>query len=146
MDMKLILEMMNNYGFEQFVSQPTREDHILDLFLSTHPDIIENVQVVPGISDHEAVTCQLVLPSDKQTGNNLRKVYQYHRADVRGINEELNNFTTSFLTNSPHENTVEDNWQQFKDTLLYVVDKYVPSKHLSTRKHLPWINKGSSYK
>ena len=137
----LFVEMMNNYGFEQFVTQPTREDHILDLFLSTHPDIIENVQVVPGISDHEAVTCQLVLPSDKQISNNLRKVYQYHRADVRGINEELNNFTTSFLTNRPYENTVEDNWQQFKDTLLYVVDKYVPSKHLSTRKHLPWINK-----
>jgi len=94
--------------------------HILDLFLSTHPDIIENVQVVPRISDHEAVTCQLVLPSDKQTGNNLRKVYQYHRADLRGINEEINNFTTSFLPNSPYENTVEDNWQQFKDTLQYV--------------------------
>ena len=58
--------------------------------------------------NHEAVTCQLVLPSDKQTDNYLRKVYHYHRADERGINEELNNFTTSFLTNSPHGNTVED--------------------------------------
>ena len=84
--------MMNNNGFEQFVNQPTREDHILD---PTHTDIIENVKVVLGISDHEAVTCQLVLPSNKQISNNLRKVYQYHRADIRSINEELNNFTTS---------------------------------------------------
>ena len=50
--------MMNDrYGFEQFVTQPTRENHRLDLILSTDLEIIENVQVVPGISDHEAITC-----------------------------------------------------------------------------------------
>ena len=41
----LFVEMMNNYGFEQFITQPTRENHLLDLVLSTDPDIIENVQV-----------------------------------------------------------------------------------------------------
>ena len=137
----LFVEMMNDYGFEQFVTQPTREDHLLDLVLSTNPDIIENVQVVPGISDHEAITCQLVLPSEKPAATTLRKVYQYHRADVRSINEELSNFTTSFLINNPYENTVENNWQKFKVTLLHIVDKYVPSKHLNTEKHLPWISK-----
>ena len=144
MDMRLIhyyfVEMMNDYGFEQFVTQPTREDHLLDLVLSTNPDIIENVQVVPGISDHEAITCQLVLPSKKPAATTLRKVYQYHRADIRSINEELSNFT-SFLINNPYENTVENNWQKFKVTLLHIVDKYVPSKHLNTEKHLPWISK-----
>jgi len=58
------VEMMNDYDFEQFVTQPTREDHQV---LSTDPNIIENVQVVSGISDHEAITCQLVLPMDKPT-------------------------------------------------------------------------------
>ena len=133
--------MMNDYGFEQFVTQPTREDHLLDLVLSTDPEIIENVQVVPGISDHEAITCQLVLPMDKPTSNSLRKVYQYHRADVSGINEELSNFTTSFLSNSPYDNTVENNWLQLKDTLLHIIDKYVPFKHVNNGNHLPWITK-----
>ena len=36
------------------ITQPTKEDHILNLFLTMHPDIIENVQVVSGISDQEA--------------------------------------------------------------------------------------------
>ena len=102
------VEMMNDYGFEQFVTQPTREDHLLDLVISTDPNIIENVQVVPGISDHEAITCQLVLPMDKPTSNNSRKIYQYHRADINGINEELYNFITSFLSSSPYDNTVEN--------------------------------------
>ena len=109
--------------------------------LSTNPDIIENVQVVPGISDHEAITCQLVLPSEKPAATTLQKVYQYHRADVRSINEELSNFTTSFVINNQYENTVENNWQKFKVTLLHIIDKYVPSKHLNTEKHLPWISK-----
>ena len=115
----VFVEMMNNYGFEQFVTQPTRENHLLDLVLSTNPDIIENVQVVLGISDHEAITCQLVFATEKPAANNLQKVYQYHRADMRGINEELSNFTTSFLTSNPYESTVENNWQKLKDTLLY---------------------------
>ena len=105
--------MMNDYGFEQFVTQPTREDHLLNLVLSTNPDIIENVQVVPGISDHGSITGQLVLPSEKPAATTLRKVYQYHRADARSINEELSNFTTSFLINNPYKNTVESNWQKF---------------------------------
>ena len=37
------VEMMNNYGFEQFVAQPTRENHVLDLVLTTDSNIIENV-------------------------------------------------------------------------------------------------------
>ena len=65
----------------------------------------------------------------------------YLRADTRGINEELSNFTTSFLTSNPYESTVENNWQKLKDTLLYIVDKYVPSKHLNIKKQLPWISK-----
>ena len=92
--------------------------------------------MVPGISDHEAVTYQLVLPSEKPTTRNLHKIYQYHRADIRGINEELNKFTTSFLTSNPYENTVENNWQKFKDSLLHIIDKYIPSKYLNTEKHL----------
>ena len=87
---------MKDYGFEQFITQPTRKDYLLDQVLSTHPDIIGNVQVVPGISNHKAITCQLVIPSDKPNANNLGKVYQYHRADVRGMNKHISNFTTSF--------------------------------------------------
>ena len=36
---------------------------------------------------------------------------------------------------------MENNWQKFKDTLLYIVDKYIPSKHLNTEKHLLWVSK-----
>ena len=131
------VEMMNDYGFEQLVTQPTRENNLLDLVLKTDPNIIDNVQVVPGISDHEAIICQLVLPMDTPTSNNLRKVYQYHRANINGIDEELSNFATFFLSSSPYDNTVENNWLQLKDTLLRIIEKYVPFKHVNNGNHLP---------
>ena len=82
-----------DYGFEQLVNLPTRGNHILDLVLSTHPDIISQVEVVPGISDHEAVTFQSL---NRSPASKLYKVYQYHKANISEIIEEMNNFTTSF--------------------------------------------------
>lgn len=39
----------------QMVSEPTREDTILDLFLTNGPTLVDSVSVVPGISDHQVV-------------------------------------------------------------------------------------------
>ena len=56
----LYIEIMNDFGFKQLVNQPTRENHILNLVLSAQPDVTHNIYiiitVVPGISDHEAIT------------------------------------------------------------------------------------------
>ena len=44
--------------------QPTRHDHILGIFLTNRPALISGIEVVPGISDHEAVCVTVQL-----TGN-----------------------------------------------------------------------------
>ena len=53
------LGMLNDYGLEQLLDEPTRKEHLLDLVLSTHPDIICDIAVVPGMSDYEAVTLSI---------------------------------------------------------------------------------------
>ena len=45
MDQKLIT-FYNDYGLEQLVTQHTRENHILDLVLFTHPDMLHDLEVV----------------------------------------------------------------------------------------------------
>ena len=37
---------------EHFITQATRNNHTLDLVFAMHPDLINDVNVVPGISDH----------------------------------------------------------------------------------------------
>ena len=37
--------------------------------------------------------------------------------------------------------TVENNWQQLKNVLLELVEKYVPHKMINPYKNLPWLSK-----
>jgi len=37
------LDTINDYGMEQLVSDPTRNDHILDLVLITQPEMLKGV-------------------------------------------------------------------------------------------------------
>ena len=49
------LDIIKEHGLQQMVMHPTRGDNILDTVFTNNQDLIESVQVVPGISDHCAV-------------------------------------------------------------------------------------------
>ena len=40
------------------VTEPTRLNNTLDLFFTNLPTLIQEVEVVPGLSDHDAVIVQ----------------------------------------------------------------------------------------
>ena len=52
---KLFVDTINDHGLEQLISAPTRGNNILDLLLCSHPSLISNVEIAPGISDHDAI-------------------------------------------------------------------------------------------
>ena len=55
-----IYQMNSLDGLEQLLDEPTKNDHLLDLVLSTYPDIIIcDITVVSGMSDYEAVTSSI---------------------------------------------------------------------------------------
>ena len=60
---KKLIELTQEYNLMQFVKEPTRRQgnssNTLDLVLSNRPDIICNVSVEPGISDHDLVLLTL---------------------------------------------------------------------------------------
>ena len=49
------VSIIDNNSLTQMVSEPTRENNILDLFLTNSPTLVDSVSVVPGIADHSAV-------------------------------------------------------------------------------------------
>jgi len=71
-----ILDLLTNHGFTQMNLKPPKHDHILDTFLKNHPALISGIEVVPGISDHEAVcvTCDFTVKSVPPV---KRKIYLY---------------------------------------------------------------------
>ncbi|XP_072022797.1 uncharacterized protein [Amphiura filiformis] len=53
---RLLLDIVEDHGLQQHVNKPTRLNNILDLLLTTNPDLVEEIQVFPGMSDHSVVT------------------------------------------------------------------------------------------
>ena len=120
------------------MKEPTRNTHIiLDLVLSSQPQLISDVSVIPGMSDHEAaVKFQLNLSVKRLPGNQYRKVYQYHKANLVGIKQEMERYKQAFLS-SAYELTVEENWSNFKEA---VMNTHIPFKMMRPYKDIPWLN------
>ena len=55
------LDLLIHHGLMQINLQPTRNNHILDIFLTNRPFSVSNIQILPGISDHEAVCVECLL-------------------------------------------------------------------------------------
>ena len=59
LDVKKYWEFVDEFNLTQVVEEPTRHNNILDLVFTSHPDLIEGTYVVPGMSDHSAVICDI---------------------------------------------------------------------------------------
>ena len=55
------LNTINDYNLTQVVSEPTRQDNILDLFLTTNPTLINNIKYFTGLGDHDIVSAEALL-------------------------------------------------------------------------------------
>uniref|UniRef100_A0A224Z1Y6 Uncharacterized protein n=1 Tax=Rhipicephalus zambeziensis TaxID=60191 RepID=A0A224Z1Y6_9ACAR len=53
-------------GLLQYVTEPTRENSILDLLFCNSPHLVNSTSVIPGLSDHQAVVATVV-----QAGRNI---------------------------------------------------------------------------
>ena len=70
---KECLEVFNVCLLEQTVTSPTRGKHILDLFFTSNPTLIDSVSILPALSDHDIVQVFVnTIPSQtKQVPRNI---------------------------------------------------------------------------
>ena len=66
------------------VLTPTRGENILDLFLTSNHTLVKNIDVLPGISDHNLVFSE-VSTKPVETRQPPRSTYLYKRADWEGF-------------------------------------------------------------
>ena len=135
-----LIDIINNHNLEQFVSSPTRQNHVLDLVCVSTPSLIKELHTAPGMSDHEIVTflinCNRPLVNKKAS----RRIYLYHKGDITGLKNELQEFQEHFSASDPLQNSIEHNWQLLKDAIQTAISKRIPSKLAKSRDKLPWIN------
>ena len=128
-----ILDFICDNGFEQIVTEPTRENNILDVLMTNNNFLVSDVQVTPplGCSDHSCVFFTVDLPDkDSHQVTSSKNVYSWASADYESLNNYLlqvdwYNFMSVHLT-------TESIWTAFKSVLFDAFDKFVPVRKLST--------------
>ena len=129
--------MLADLNLTQMVTESTSYENILDLFLTNNPTLVNKVEIMPGLSDHNIIYTEVsikpqILPQKP------RVMPVYKKADWEALSCHMCNFRKSFMEN--HESkSVNKLWLDFKNALQDDIDKFVPKKTISSKSSLPWI-------
>ena len=133
---KEFINLINDNGLTQLVTKPTRLENTLDLMITNKPTRVNRTEILPGISDHEIVLCELDI-SPKMNKQVKRSIPLYRKADWELLSDHITNIEIKIL-NSPNS-SVEYIWNIFKNELENGVNKCIPHKTASTKAKLSWI-------
>lgn len=133
------LDMCLTLNLTQLVDKPTRLGNILDLILTTSPDLVKCIQYCDGLSDHRLLHVDLSLPT--LTKHPISKtIHDYNKADYISINRELAIFFDNYVVHF-HLRSVEENWTLFKTKMNHLVKMFVPTVRVRTDLGNPWFIK-----
>ncbi|XP_072182159.1 uncharacterized protein [Diadema setosum] len=97
----------------------------------------KNTKIVDGISDHDAVVCDVDLhPSINK--KQPRRIFIYSKGDIEGMRSDFKTFQDQFFCVN-HQQTTNENWLQLKNFLLQTMEKHIPSKLSRPLTKQPWI-------
>ena len=126
-------------GLTQLITEPTRANNTLDLFLTNNESLISNWNTVEGISDHDkAVVVDGLLPPYRLK-QKPRPIPLYKKADWTKMGTDMENLHTK-LSAKPNS-SVEMLWTSFKDTLTNTIKDNIPHKTARGKDQKPWITK-----
>ena len=129
-----LLDMAQEFGFEQMQLSPSREGNILDLYLTTYSSLVKSCYTVPDISDHHMV----VVDFDVKPRYRRKKTENYISAKRQ--TEPISNLRalSMYIAHSP--SSVEAKWQDLRDGIFKAMLHDMPTKLSSNRSHLPWLS------
>lgn len=130
-------DILDDKGLVQLVDRPTRLENTLDLAISNNPNSIENISVIPGVSDHDCpfICIDLYPIRHKQTS---RKIPLYKRAKWDNFSEELSADIGVILDNEDNL-TTNDLWVKLKEAINKEPEKHILHKVCKSKDNLPWI-------
>lgn len=133
----LMMDVVQDNFLTQLVNQPTRESNILDLVLTTSPDLVDNLAVGEPFSDHNSISFLLSgIPYIQRKSQKL--LYCYGKADWDHLRSLLSYIPwhCAFF-----DSDINHNWACWKDLLFTAVDECIPKRKSKTRLNVPWITK-----
>lgn len=136
---KQFLDLVLDFNLHQTITTPTRGDNVLDLLLTNCPDDVSSVTVLPGLSDHNLLHVALSMPI-KRRSPTKKLITDYNRGNFELINKELTHYYENF-EKSYEARSVNTNWELYKNMLLSLKKKYIPTITVKSDSNNPWFNK-----
>ena len=134
------LDIAAEHGLSQIVKEPTYYDNTLDLFLSNKPSLVQNCQVIPGISKdgHHAILLEIDIVVTRRP-KRPRKIYAFKRANWTAIREHMTRIVGDIMASTNEETPVDSILDSFTNALKEAQDQFIPSKMSRPREQPPWI-------
>ena len=123
----------------QIQHERTRMNNVLDLVFVTNMNLVNNIKVYPGMSDHNCIITDINLKV-KHCRKPPRTVYRFSKGNMDTVMHDLETEFERFDQADPSSRTIDDNWNDFKTTLMSSLNKHIPPKTLSTRQDIPWMS------
>ena len=136
-DMNSLLDFIEDNALTQHVTEPTRPVSLKtpDLVLSSTPTLISDVNVVPGMSDHDLVNFT-INTNPRKTSKPPHKVYRYKSANMDGLHKDMIDAQEDFL-NKCQTRSVDENWTLFKTRIHKAMDTNIPYKITKAKPQVP---------
>ena len=120
------------------VTQPTRQDHVLDLFLISNPTLVTDVTILPGLGDHDIVQAEVAV-KPTQVNQKHRRIHLYNKADWTTFRSKLKAYQIEILW-TESEKSVDQLWSGLTEKLDKLTDECIPSKVIKGKPSLPWVS------
>ena len=118
---------------------PTWGQNILDLFLTKNPTLVDNVSIIPGLSDHDIVLAKVNAKPEisKQVPHTI---LLYKIADWDQLKQSNRDLLSELTQSDLATTSVRSMWDRFASKLEQGIDKFIPTRKSGTRDGFPWIN------
>ena len=133
-------DLLSSHGLSQLVTSPTHDKgHTLDVVIVRNSDdlLCSGLKVVPGISDHSAITCRL------RHEKPLRTDSTFTCRNIKAIDRAaLADDVASCIIMASDTDSVDKAVQMYNSHLCTLLDSHAPAKTrtIKNRNDCPWFN------
>ena len=127
---KAFLTLQSDVGLHQIIDRPTREDNILDLFFTNRPSLVNRSTVIPGISDHHAISIDSHVTMTRQNPTKMT-IFMWGKANIQGIKEMCQELSNAIIQGYTSKSNIDNVWSYFKNGCQKIIEVNVPSRTTS---------------
>ena len=134
----LLQQLFVTSYLSQLVTFTTRKDNILDLVLTTHPELISSISSCDNLrgTDHDAIIFSVTTVSPSPS-TNPRFLYNYNSIDLTHFNSIFSSIPWNIID---HGNDIELSWSMWKDLFLSAIDSTIHKTKWKSRKVKHWFS------